>query len=291
MAQQTVDNPGVAAIPLTALVPEEVSGTITVLAKQTALRMAVIEPVQGQSLKDEWSKPGVYVLLSRHEPDRTWKAYVGKAASTDGLAGRIKKHDRDWYRAVLVTRDTPEGFNSAEAGWLEGHLYDLLDAAEYANLVNKNRPSDETLPLYDRQMLETLIPPIEYLLRLIGHDTATAGDEITNDESPPQSDQRQSRFYGIKIKDLLNAGFLKAEDQIVSTNGRWPATARITPQGKIEHDGNEYDTPSPAASAASHGGAAPGWDFWAIQSNTGLVPLKTLRARYLREQQEPKVST
>lgn len=261
------------------------------LAKQTALRMAVIEPVQGQSLKDEWSKPGVYVLLSRHEPDRTWKAYVGKAASTDGLAGRIKKHDRDWYRAVLVTRDTPEGFNSAEAGWLEGHLYDLLDAAEYANLVNKNRPSDETLPLYDRQMLETLIPPIEYLLRLIGHDTATAGDEITNDESPPQSDQRQSRFYGIKIKDLLNAGFLKAEDQIVSTNGRWPATARITPQGKIEHDGNEYDTPSPAASAASHGGAAPGWDFWAIQSNTGLVPLKTLRARYLREQQEPKVST
>lgn len=256
------------------------------LAKQTALRMAIVRPAQVRSLNDEWSEPGVYVLLYQHANDGTWKTYVGKAAGTDGLAGRLKTHNkRDWYRAILVKRDTTEGFNSAEVGWLEGRLYDLLDAAEYANLDNDNRPGDKTLQPYEQQMLQTLISPIGSLLTLIGHNTATADDEdaTTDSEKPPQYGQRKSRFYGITVKNLLEAGYLKPDQLLVSTNGRWPATARITNDGHIEQGGTSYETPSPAASAAAHGGAMAGWDFWAIQDETGTVALKTLRARYLKD--------
>lgn len=137
-------------------------------------------------------------------------------------------------------------------------------------------------------MLETLIPPINSLLDLIGHNTATADDEdaAVDGEKLPQPGQRRSRFYGITIKDLLEAGYLKPNDLLVSTNGRWPATARVTKDGHIEQGGTSYETPSPAASAAAHGGAMAGWDFWAIQDKTGTVALKTLRARYLRDRSE-----
>ena len=44
---------------------------------------------------------------------------------------------------------------------------------------------------------------------------------------------------------------------------KWPATARVGEQGKIEFNGESYDTPSGAAKAV--GSSAGGWTFWAVQ--------------------------
>jgi hypothetical protein len=97
----------------------------------------------------------------------------------------------------VIQRDTTHGFNSAQVGWLEGRLYDLLDAAEDARLHNGNRPSDETLPSFERAMLEACVLPISRILRLIGYDPATADDTgtITTITRP----RRTSRFYGITL--------------------------------------------------------------------------------------------
>ena len=82
------------------------------------------------------------------QPDGHWGCYVGKAPA--GLRSRLQshlKHKDHWRRAVLVRRDTTHGVHSAHVGWLEGRLYEFLDAAEFAQLHNGNRASDETLPV------------------------------------------------------------------------------------------------------------------------------------------------
>lgn len=96
----------------------------------------------------------MYVLLDRHEPDGTWGAYVGKAPA--GVRSRLLTHvakKEHWNRALLVSRDTTFGFNSAQVGRLEGRLYDLLKAAGDVSLHNGLRPSDETLPPHERLAL------------------------------------------------------------------------------------------------------------------------------------------
>lgn len=78
--------------------------------------------------------------------------------------------DRPLAAGPADQRDTTHGFNSAQVGWLEGRLYDLLDAAEDARLHYGNQPSDETLPSFERAMLEASVLPISRILRLIGYD-------------------------------------------------------------------------------------------------------------------------
>ena len=49
---------------------------------------------------------------------------------------------------------------------------------------------------------------------------------------------------------LLEAGLIKADDVLVSTNGAWSARARITSDARIVMDDEFYETPSGAACAA-----------------------------------------
>lgn len=206
-----------------------------------------------------------------------WEVYVGKAPP--GVKARLASHLRNkdhWYRAVLIWRDTTYGFSSAQLGWLEGSLHDLLVAAEDAQLHNANRPSDETLPPYERQMLELVVVPVTRLLRLIGHDPATA------DDAAPPSARRTSRFYGITLAQIVDSGLLEVGSQLVSTNGAWPASATVRDGGQIEMADVVYPTPSAAACAVKDG-PANGWEFWSVQSQSGRVSLATLRAKYLVE--------
>ena len=79
----------------------------------------------------------------------------------------------------------------------------------------------------------------------------------------------------------MKAGWVKAGANLVSTNGAWPATARVTTDGKIEVSGKLYSSPSKAAAVVKDGAAANGWDFWAVQTPTGPQKLALLRARYM----------
>jgi len=174
-----------------------------------------------------------------------------------------------------VRPDISYGFNSAQIGWLEGRLYDMLKACDDARLHNGNRPSDETLPPYDRQMLEMVVLPVQRILRLLGHDPATVDDQI----AAPAA-KRTSRFVGITLADIVKAGLITEGTTLVSNNGAWPATAVLGESGSVIYDGTTYPTPSAAASAVK-GGAANGWEFWAVDDGTKLVTLGGLRASYL----------
>ena len=83
---------------------------------------------------------------------------------------------------------------------------------------------------------------------------------------------------------------IKADDVLVSTNGAWPARARITSDARIVMDDEFYETPSGAACAVKNG-PANGWDFWARQTPTGSGPLSTLRTELLEQSTRPRSKT
>jgi hypothetical protein len=267
------------ALPLTVLVPEASADPIEVYDEYAALRMAVVGRMGVASLpQEDWDVPGVYLLLGIPDNEARWSVYVGKAPA--GVRSRVLQHAKSktsWVRGILVRRDTTFGFNSAQIGWLEGRLFDLFSAAAGAVLDNTVRPSDETLPPYDRQVLEAVVLPVTRLLRLLGYDPASP-DEVMAGESM----RREPRFFGVTLADLLAAGLMSPGEELISTNGAWPATARVLESGQVELGDQVFDTPSGSA-AAVKGGAANGWDFWAIAGPTGLVTLATLRARLTAE--------
>lgn len=287
------DMPNVDSLPFTVLVPETAASPIEVYDQHAALRMAIVERPGAHLIAGEWDVPGVYVLLDPVTPDGRWGAYVGKAPA--GIATRLRNHLKTkdhWSRALLVRRDTTYGFNSAQIGYLEGRLYDLLQAAELAELSNSQRPGDETVPPYDRQVLDGAVIPISRLLRLVGYDPSTGDDEL------PSAQSRSSRFHGITVADLVHGGLIAEGAHVVSTNGAWPATGRVLGDGSIETEHGVFDRPSRAAMAAKDGGAANGWEFWAVETPSGPVPLATLRVRYLdlreagaKTERAPRVSS
>ncbi len=268
------------SLPITTLLPETVADPIVMFDSHAALRFAVVERAYVQRLGAEWDEPGNYVLLDPVAPDGKWGCYVGKAAP-GGVRSRLMSHMKTkdhWRRALLIQRDTTHGFNSAQVAWLEGRLYDLMDAAEDAALSNGNRPSDETLPSFERAMLEACVLPVSRVLRLLGYDPATADDSGL---IPAISRTRTSRFHGITLADLVGAGLLAPRTRLVSVNRAWPASAIVGPSGGIEMDTQTYPTPSAAGSAVKGGAPVNGWDFWAVEEASGNVTLATLRARFV----------
>jgi hypothetical protein len=263
-------------LPLIVLVPESGRQPIEVRDERAALRFAVVERNNLKSLGKEWDKPGLYLLLDRPGDDGTFGCYVGKAPA--GVRARLRSHARakeHWYRAVLIRRNTYDGFHSAQVGWLEGRLYDLLAAAADVRLHNGNRPSDETLPAHDRANLETYILPIERVLYAIGHYVGTPTVALAKPPKPRES-------YDATLKSLVDAGLIAAGTPMVSTNTRWPAKGIIHADGTLEHDGKRYTNPSPAATAACNGIQANGWTMWAVEMPDGTMKtLAAFRSEYL----------
>lgn len=274
------------ALPLMFLAPETDAEPTLVFDSHAALAMALVTRHGVGALTDDWEVPGVYVLLEPSGADG-WSAYVGKAADR-GLKARVTEHIKgkaDWNRALLIARDTTHGFNSAEAGWLEGRLYDLLSAAASGNLRNSVRPDDKTLPAYQRATLEACVLPLSRVLRLLGYDTSTA-EQLSTVVTPSKGTKRR---FDVTIPQLIASGHLKAPANLISTNGAWPAMAELNIDGTITYSGKIYDNPSKAASAVK-GGQANGWEFWAVDLGGKSAALSTYRALYLDEQGKPKSS-
>lgn len=273
-------------LPFHVLVSGDPGTPIEAFEQSAALRLAVVEQGAVRSLSDDWDAPGVYILLDRVDPDGNWGCYVGKAPA--GIRARLRQHqsNRDhWYRAILIKRDTTHGFNSAHTAWLEGRIYDLLDAATSARLHNAQRPGDDTLAAYDLPMLESTVDPLSRLLRLIGHDTATAEDLASPATSPTRTNQK----FNVSLKDLIDGGYLEGTESLVSTWATVPATAQLNPDGTVTFAGNVYDSPSGAAIAA-RGGSTNGWAMWAVETPTGKVRLATIRSKYLKDKEVSQAS-
>lgn len=265
-----------ARLPFTVLLPDTAGQPIEVHDHSIGLRMALAETAVVGLLGEEWERPGVYILLDPLADDGSYGVYVGKAPS--GVRQRVAQHVRgksSWRRALLIQRATLHGLTSAHAGWLEGDLYQLFEAAEHARLRNTQVPRDDTVPSYDLRMLESFRDPIVRVLRLIGYNP----DSADTDDSSSTPARRRATHHGVTVAGLIAARHLRGDERLVSTNGSWPASAQVNADGTISYQRTAYPTPS-AAAAAVKGGAANGWDFWAVEEAGSSTRLATIRTRY-----------
>lgn len=275
-----------APLTVTVLLPPEPGVPVVVFDGNAALRMAIVDRQSVGALDESWEASGVYLLLDPVEPDGAYRAYVGRAPA--GLRARLREHasgrGKDhWVRALLVVRDTTHGWHSAQVGWLEVRLYDLLDGATLARLVNSNRPQDETLPPYERAALEAAVEPVAAVLRLLGCSPDTFDEESPGQSTPPDASKT---YYGMTVAELIEAGDLRAGERLSSTQLSAPGSAVVGPTGSLTVEGEVFTSPSAAGAHVRAGKATNGWSFWAAERDGTTVPLATIRARYLRRQKE-----
>lgn len=267
-------------LPFTVLLADTAGRPIDIHDHSVGLHMVLVEKSCVHLLGADWDTPGVYLLLDPTASDGTFGVYVGKAPA--GVRTRLQTHERKrtWGRALLIRRASLHGLTSAHAGWLEGDLHELLTAAERARLHNTVVPGDDTVPSYDLRTLESFRDPIVRVLRLLGYETESTDGDSTGG-SP--SRRRTNTYQGITVTDLIRAGLLTGGDRPVSVNGSWPASAEVNQNGTISCNDQTHPTPSAAASAVK-GGAANGWDFWAVEGAGKSTRLSAPRERYRKEQ-------
>ena len=265
--------------PVTFFVSSSSTEPVEVRVSHSGLRMMLVNRESVGLLDDSWAVLGVYFLLGPFEdgPD-LYRAYVGEVGKRTLLL-RVKEHvdSKQWWSRALLIASASDEFNSAEIGWLEGRLYDVLNNAVAAEVMNKGRPGDDSLAPQDRGVLERYVEPIMAALRACGASPDTA------DQRPQLPKGHKKKVYKESVKDLIDAGLLKAGTMLAPLRKGLTQTALVLPDGNLKIGEQVFSAVSPAAMAVSGHKSEPGWDFWGAPSGEGgYIPLSRLRDR-LRE--------
>ena len=267
---------------VTFVVPASSAEPMEVKVAHSGLRMVLINRESIGLLDQSWRVLGIYFLLGAAEDSDRYRAYVGEVGKST-LIQRVKQHatQKEWWSRALLIASSSDEFNSAEIGWLEGRLYDVLNNAVACDVMNGNRPGDESLSQRERGVLERYAEPIMAALRACGAPTDTA------DQKPILSGRKRPTHYSETVADLIQAGLLKPETKLYPLRKRLTETATVLPDGRLQIGSQVHDTLSGAAKAVAGTTSEPGWNFWGAPSGAGgFVPLADLRAR-LREDGQP----
>lgn len=226
----------------------------------------------------EWAAPGVYLLVS---DDGSRNLYVGKST---GLRSRLLQHKSkntqvpNWSRAVLVKRDTTNGFTSSDVGYLEGRLSAELEAIPGIFVAKGKADGDATLPPHVRMSLDALVSSILAAVRLAGIDVHRDDEEA---ELPSRALMRTA-IRGT-VADLVAEGLLHAGAELHCSRGGKQGRGTVGSDGQIIVDGVGYKAPSRAAGASLGADTSTGfggWDMWHVGSPSGPT-LSNLRAQLL----------
>jgi hypothetical protein len=263
-------------------VPQSPGEVIEILDRKRALRIVIVERESCSRLSGEWATSGVYVLLWPFDKDECFKCYVGKGNIKDRLVQhRINRSG--WIRAIAVSSNQRDGFDSAEIGWLEGQIHSQIQNSSRGEVENIQEPGDDSVPEYNKPHLSLVVRGVEQVMRLLRYELA---NEVEIEESKTRK-RKTSTIGPVGIADLLAANLLLDGDNLVSTNGQWPAKARIEAPDSIVYNGIRYSTPSAAGVAVRDGGATNGWTFWAVIRSGQVIPLAVLRGEYESQMSNP----
>lgn len=263
---------------VTFVVPGSSTEPMELKVLHSGLRMVLVSRESIGLLDESWRVLGVYFLVGAAEDPDRYRAYVGEVGKST-LVQRVRQHavKKDWWSRALLIASSSDEFNSAEIGCLEGRLYDVLNNAVACDVMNGNRPGDESLSLRERRVLERYVEPIMAALRACGAPPDTA------DQKPTKKGKRTHTHYSETVTDLINAGLLKPETKLHPLRKGLTDTATVLADGRLQVGSVIHETLSAAAKAVAGTSSEPGWNFWGAPSGAGgFVPLAKLREK-LRE--------
>jgi len=252
-------------IPISCDVQIPLSATEPVVADFSvgALRVAYVHQRDIKQLPaNEWSVPCIYVLLT---DDGSHQVYIGKA---NDARARLLRHRSEpklaWTRAVVIKRDTTDGFNSAKVGYLEGCVAAEVRAIPDVTVVEGKHDQDKTLPLREQQSLDGFLPSILAALRLAGMDMHKKTDKPKPKAKETSQKQKTSTRRNKEFSGIIAAGYLHANDKLYLKTNAQIIEGTVTSLGTIRVADKEENSPSGAAKAALGGMAADGWNRWYV---------------------------
>lgn len=269
--------------PVNVQIPSDSTAPVIADFVEHALRVAYIDRAHLFSVPaDDWDVPGVYVLLTGNG---SGQVYVGQARR---VRGRLLQHNvaekLPWVRAVAVKRDTTDGFNTAEIGYLEGRVAAEVTALGNVTVVEGKKSGDETLPKHMMISLDSFVKSILAALRLAAIDTSRSNPETEPDDELIQTTEQTGRaYYQVKVADLVSSGLIRAGDTLHIKQARMQATGQVTTDGEILVDEVAYKSPSKAAATALHKQSSNGWAMWHVGGPKGKS-LAALRQQWLENQ-------
>ena len=258
-------------------VPSDAEAPIRFDFELHALRVGLVARESINRLGEEWTKPGVYVLLGAVGASGKTTIYVGKAVD---VRGRLLNHRRnpklEWWRAMVVVRDTTHGFNSAQIGYLEGRLAQELRVRPSVDVREGQTTFDATIPTVERVPLDAFVDTTLEALRITGLDLRSEADEGSANEETTADERGGSNRQTVAgtVADLLSAGLLSAGTQLVAKRAGKTGAAEVTGSGALLVDGVSYGSPSKAAQKALEVQAANGWKSWTTTAGISLAALR-----------------
>ena len=225
-----------------------------------------------------------------------WRIYNSTAAvdADEKLFRRIKltedKNDEVMGTLLLLARNNIEG-NQLEILWkiyfidrqVKQALLDMFESKEkgLAELVHNKVPKlriKEIVESLGRLGIQLDLPPVRASL-------GTAVTKIRRKEKPRNKTDEDK----VTLKDLVVAGILQPPMKLFSHYRGKTLEAKLIPTGEIEFEGQRYNSPSTAGSAArgsitGQKMSTNGWVFWQVQNNDGtLRTLGQIRDDYVKK--------
>lgn len=271
--------------PVNVQIPSDAAAPVIADFVEHALRVAYIDRAHLSSMPAaDWDVPGVYVLLTG---DGSGQVYVGQARK---VRSRLLQHNSreklPWRRAVAVKRDTTDGFNTAEIGYLEGRVSAEVGALEHITVIEGQTSGDETLPRHMMISLDSFVKSILGALRLAGVDTTRRNPESEPEDEGNTVGTEASRVtFAVKFSDLVSSGLIRAGETLHLKQGRTSATGTVTADGEIVVRGVAYKSPSSAAASALNMQSSNGWTTWRVGTPVGPY-LDSLRQQWLAQQKQ-----
>ncbi len=170
--------------------------------------------------RDEYDKPGVYVLKAIPQKDiYSERIYIGEA---ENLKTRLKQHlkdsDKDFGECLIfISKD--ELLTKSHVKYIESRLIELTKVAKNAELDNSTSPSKPSLSEADISDMEYFINQIKLILPTAGYSflIPTTSQSI---ESQKPEDEKSIVETSFDIKtQSLSATMVETEDGFVVIRG------------------------------------------------------------------------
>jgi Domain of unknown function (DUF4357) len=156
----------------------------------------------GAKTRDDFGKPGVYLLIGTSETENLSRVYVGEG---DPVRDRFIKHDAEkefWTQAVFFTGN----LNKAHIQYLESRLIDLAHKAKRCILDNGNRPKLPSLSEADEADTSGFLHEVRLCLSVLGFDYF---------EQPTTVSKSAVEMFSLAAKGLKATGYESANGFVV----------------------------------------------------------------------------
>ncbi|MEV4242124.1 DUF262 domain-containing protein [Streptosporangium canum] len=119
------------------------------------------------------------------------------------------------------------------------------------------------------------------------------GDQSYEPDYPapgdPNAIPKRTSVFGVRLSHLIELGLLDVGTTLVDHLRGTDASAIVTSEGKIEFNGETFDSPSGAACAALDVRSFNGWEFWYAETGGELKLLADLREEFVQQTVQPEL--